>query len=397
MRQNPLEEKDRWTTESAVREDLRRQPQLMMKLAENSLIVAESLRNNYFNNTAKFVTALRRAMRESDEGKRNDQILEVSNVGDTSWNDVQGEVVTFIDGGIGQVQISNQVPILLRVGSYLVRTGERRISEREQFGYYPVIFGDLEGGSKERKDFPDIVRITAELLGGLSVLERTPTLRVLMFHGPLMYLVRTYAGHTPFTENDIDLFLRQYASDPVMAIQLKEDFLLEAKLDIYPQMTARSDEWVKRRLFEPLSWMAFLYRRLIREAKKRTPKPIIVGVVERGELREFSEKVLLQRVFRGLRLRDKEDYFNQMYGRTDLKHPEALLNKLGYTDSLLLGMLLRPGECSESWQMAKYGLREGFVTLPGDVDASRVDFSPLRPGKIGFPQVVGCYVRIRVH
>jgi hypothetical protein len=40
--------------------------------------------------------------------------------------------------------------------------------------YYPVILGDLEGGSKERKDFIDIVRITAELLGGLAALDRTP-------------------------------------------------------------------------------------------------------------------------------------------------------------------------------------------------------------------------------
>lgn len=55
--------------------------------------------------------------------------------------DVQNEVVTFIDGGVGQVQLASRAPILLRVGSYRVRTGERRLSEREQFGYYPVILG----------------------------------------------------------------------------------------------------------------------------------------------------------------------------------------------------------------------------------------------------------------
>ena len=52
------------------------------------------------------------------------------------------------------------------------------MTERENFGYYPIIFEDLEGGSKERRDFPDIVRITAELLGGLSALDRNPNLRV---------------------------------------------------------------------------------------------------------------------------------------------------------------------------------------------------------------------------
>ena len=190
---------------------IQRQPHIFIKLAENALTVAESLRDNYFRNTAEFTYTLRQAMEQFEVGKRSEPILGVKSVEDTEWSNVQGEVVTFIDGGLGQVQISSQVPILLRVGSYCVKTGERRISEREQFGYYPVILGDIEGGSKERKDFPDIVRITAELLGGLSALERTPDLRLLMFHGPLVYLMSAYAGHTPFTEKDINLFLSQYA------------------------------------------------------------------------------------------------------------------------------------------------------------------------------------------
>ncbi len=213
-----------WTTEAGVNDDLQRQPHLFLKLAENALTVAESLRDNYFKNTAKLITWLRQAMR------RTEPILRPQRVADASWPELQGEVVTFIDGGIGQVQISSQVPILLRVGSYCVRTGEHSLTEREQFGYYPVILGDLEGGSKERKDFTDIARITAELLGGLSALHRITNLRVLMFHGPLVYLVGSYAGHTPFTEHDIDIFLHQYAADPVLGRQLKADFLAEAQL-----------------------------------------------------------------------------------------------------------------------------------------------------------------------
>ena len=387
---------DRRLTEDGVREDLQRQPHLLMKLAENALTVAESLRDNYFKNTAKFVTALRRAMDESTQGKRSDPILVANKIKNASWESVQGEVVTFIDGGVGQVQISSQVPILLRVGSYCVRTGERSISEREQFGYYPVILGDLEGGSKERKDFPDIVRITAELLGGLSALERTPDLRVLMFHGPLVYLMGGYAGHTPFTEQDIDLFLGQYASNPDLGRKLKEGFLQRAKLDIYPEMTDRSDEWVKRRLFEPLAWIAYLYRRLIEEARQCKSVPIIAGVVERGALRQFSETVLLERVFRGLRAKDKAGYFNRMYGRSDLTSPKALLDRLGYTDTLLLAMLLQPGELSEPWIIDKYeSLHRGKISLPDESWKSDVNWGHLRPpNKIGFPRVCGCYVHI---
>jgi hypothetical protein len=376
---------------SEVAESLQRQPHLFMRLLQNSLTVAESLRDNYFKNTATFVADLKRRMRLS----KAEPILSCQRADNLEWPALQGEVVTFVDGGIGQVEISSQVPLLLRVGSYSVRTGEWRLAERERFGYYPIILGDLQGGSKERKDFIDIVRITAELLGGLSAVGRTPDMRVLMFHGPLVYLVGSYAGHTPFTENDIDLFLHQYAHDPEEGCRLKEEFLKEAELDVYPKMSGRCDEWIKRRLFEPLSWMAFLFRRLISEARKRKPGILIAGVVERGTLRDFSERILLERVFRGLRQKGNVDYFNKMYGRTDLTSPKSLLDKLGYADALLLAMLMETGQSTEPWAMDKYGgLRKGNMTLPGESDAGVVDFSPLKPGKFGFPKVNGCYVHV---
>lgn len=370
---------NRHLTEEGVQEELQRQLHLLMRLAENAFVVAESLRGNYFKNTAHFVADLRSAIHLTAQGERPDPILITHKVKEANWASLQGEVVTFIDGGVGRVQLSSQFPILLRVGSYCVRTGERQLSEREQFGYYPVILGDLQGGSKERKDFVDIVRITAELLGGLSALERTPDLRVLMFHGPLIYTVWHYMGHSPFTEHDIDLFLHHYAPDGELNRQIKEEFFSEAEMDIYPQMTDRSDEWIKQRLFEPLAWMAFLYRRLIRVARQRNPIPIIAGVVEREGLSEFSESVLLDRVFRGLRKKGKIDYFNEMYGQTGLTSPSALLRRLNYTGAILLSMLLDAGQFSEPWKMSKGfdGLRREEVALPGESWTSPVNFAPL--------------------
>lgn len=380
-------------TEDGVRADLRRQPHLMLKLAENALTVAENLRDNYFKNTTTFIKHLR--VRIYGPASTS-PILQVFPCDTSEWADFRDEVVTFIDGGVGTVELSHQIPILLRVGSYSVRTGATRLREREHFGYYPVILGDLEGGTKARKDFTDIVRITAELLGGLSALQRTADLRVLMFHGPLVYMMGQYAGHTPWTEHDVDLFLDQYAAGSAMASELKSEFLEQARLDIYPRMTKRSDEWVRRRLFEPLSWIAFLYRKLIALAKSRDPIPIITGVVERGgALTEFSRSVLLERVFRGLRSKGNESYFNDMFGRRDLNTPEGLLDRLGYTDALLLGMLMRPGDRSEPWEIGKYGgLRRGDVTLPGDDHEEVVDFTSLNRTDVGFPRVTGFYVHV---
>ncbi len=71
-------------------------------------------------------------------------------------------------------------------------------------------------------------------------------------------------------------------------------------------------------------------------------------------------------------------------------------NKLGYTDSLLLAMLLQPGEFSEPWSIGKYdGLRQGDVTLIGEVGSQKVNFTCLKPSSpFGFPSVVGCYAQI---
>lgn len=380
-------------TDDEVSAELQQRPHVLLQLAENSLIVAQSLRNNYFRNTARFIATLRRAMHDQH---RAEPILERFSVADAAWRDLRGEVVTFIDGGFGRVEIASQAPILLRVGSYSVRTGTRQLAEREQFGYYPVILGDLEGGSKGREDFPQIVRITAELLGGLVALERTPALRALVFHGPLVYQVGPYAGHTPFTERDIDLFLRHYAPQAKLGADLKEEFLREAQLHVYPAMTARSDEWVARRLFEPIAFIAYLFRRLIRTARGRDPVPIVLGVVERGgKLREFSERILLDRIFRGLREKGNADYFNQLFQRRDLTNPATLIERLGYSDPLLIGMLLEPGEYVEPWEMRKYNdLKIGEVTLPGEAAASGVDFAPLRPGRYGLPRVLGTYLQV---
>jgi hypothetical protein len=58
-------------------------------------------------------------------------------------------------------------------------------------------------------------------------------------------------------------------------------------------------------------------------------------------------------------------------------------------------MLLRPGEFSEPWEIAKYdGLRHGDVSLPGEAGRGRVNFAPLRPGPMGFPRILGCYIQV---
>src|SRR5690606_30829408 len=110
--------------------------------------------------------------------------------------------------------------------------------------------------------------------------------------------------------------------------------------------------------------------------------------------------VLLDRVFRVLRDTDyergDEQSFNRLFGRTDLPTPDALLSRLGYTDTLLLSMVLQPGEASEPWSVGKYGgLRAGNVEVNGEAFETPFNFQPLAPpSPFGFPRVRGCYVSV---
>src|SRR3954466_11944081 len=93
-------------TEAGVLRDLHRQPHLFLRLAQNALTVADSLRNNYFKNTATFVKELRRSIMMYKKGQRPDCILKIHDVSGSTWTEFKSEVVTFIDGGVGEVKIS---------------------------------------------------------------------------------------------------------------------------------------------------------------------------------------------------------------------------------------------------------------------------------------------------
>lgn len=371
---------------------------ILVQLAANSLTVAENLRDNYFKNTRKFVSDLRRRISSDGTTAGRAPIMRIKKIDDLQWKDIKGETVSFIDGGVGHVELAQQIPIVLRVGSYTVRPDATRLAERERFAHYPVLLGNLQGGSKERRDFPDIVRIIAELLGGIASMERNSKLDVLMFHGPLMYMMSAYPGHTPFTESDIDLFLQHYAGDQEFAESLKNEFINEARKKIYPRiLPSNPDFWAENRLFEPISWIAFLYRKLLKIANQRKPQPLIVGVVERGgNLKEFSN-IILRKVFDGLRESGNQDYFNTMFGRNDLTNEKNLLDRLGYTDSLLMAMIMSPGYRSDKWIIRNKtaGLRNVSIQIsPGESPENPADFSPLQSSEIGFPEIAGFYINI---
>src|SRR5215472_5912095 len=78
-----------------VEAELQRQPHILMRLAENSLTVAQSIRDNYFRNTARFVSDVRRAIAQAERGERTTPILVTEDVSAACWPDYPDEVVSF--------------------------------------------------------------------------------------------------------------------------------------------------------------------------------------------------------------------------------------------------------------------------------------------------------------
>ena len=139
---------------------------ILVQLAVNSLTVAENLRDNYFRNTQKFVSHLRQRISGGSAGGCN-PIMTVEKIDDLRWEDIRGERVSFIDGGVGHVELAKQIPIVLRVGSYTVRPSEPRLAERENFAHYPVLLGEPQGSFARVKIgcVPEFARLVGEGVG----------------------------------------------------------------------------------------------------------------------------------------------------------------------------------------------------------------------------------------
>lgn len=369
-----------------VSEEITKRPHIFIALVQNALTIAQSLRDNYFINTAKVVSRIRDDLTAKDISTTQEMIFNINCIDKSiGWEELRGEEVAFIDGGIGSVEIMGQVPMLLRVGTYKVKTGEVILREREQFGFYPIILGDLAGGSKERKDYPDIVRIIGELLAVINTLQRYPNLDMLILHGPLVYLIGQYAGHIPFTNEDIDIFLKNYSLEQ----NLKEEFREQANT-IYPQMTQQwRSSWIGQLEghYEPICFMRFLLWKIknIIENKSRPKNTLLCGVTERSTLSEFIRRIVFQRL-----LQKDTDFFNNIFGRNDINSANTAVERLGYNDSLLLSMILNPSEYSEPFNIDKYSnFRAAQIA---DI---QVDFRDFRAGgQYPFPNISGFYLQV---
>jgi|GEM_PF-723114 len=318
------------------------------------------------------------------------------------WEKLKGHSFAFVDGGLAVPDTLFGGPVLLQVGTYTVQPGERDLQKREDFRMYPVLHRAFEGGDPHAEGFPSLIRMIAECLGGLSALYRNEGLSGLFFHGPLVYPMASFAGSSPFSEGDIDSFLQEGDFKDAEGRSLKERYLTHMDQVCYPLMTEDSSSLVGHRVFEPVTWLAFLLNDFLRLAQRRGKSPLIAGAVERVQTSLFVEKVVFPRLFRWCKQHDSGGSLNQFLGRTDLSDPKRSVERLGYNDAIFTAMLLQEGEYTEFWELPyTEQFRPCDVQFPHLKHPVSLDFRVLASNRVivdgvrvGFPSVRGSYLQV---
>lgn len=118
------------------------------------------------------------------------------------WPAQRGKAYAFVDGGVASIDLPSAAPIGIRVGSYVVRPGERDLEKRERFTVELSLIDDLFSPSGQTYDdafddlpkLRDAARIISELAVGLSLSRNTggDGIDAVLLHGPLVNPVSPY-------------------------------------------------------------------------------------------------------------------------------------------------------------------------------------------------------------
>jgi len=337
---------------------LRRSPDIFFQIAEQSLLVAERLRHTYLERTLALADALRRLAKQETEEL---ELLQLP--GDAP----EPTSVAFVDGGVGQVNLNVSMPVIVRAGLFRVREGEADLDEREFFAHFPLLLGELDGGLKTDRDYASVVRMLVEAMALRHVLTapELEDVRVIMLHGPLVYLADPLFHHT-FPASD---YLRILGS-----VHEAEDCLGEF------QEWCRNCRWANqakcresrdRDRMPAMCLLAFLLRDGLDRC--RDQGRLICGVVERS-----SGRSLLRRILRLLIEREDPAVVAFLDSHRNGAGTQSLVDDLlevtRFSDSMLLSLVLDPGSC----------------TMPGELTHRRGD----ERGGL-FPPVLSTYVKPR--
>jgi len=328
---------------SDIRDRVRSEPDIFLRLTQNSMAVAKSIRENFVENTLELAGKLRENLESNS--------LDGLTIKKLANNQNRRITASFIDGGVGEADIFFRVPLIVRGGIFRIKEGERDLEKRETFEFFPVLIGDLEGGEKFGNDYSSVIRIIIELCSILRVLHdsKYQDVNLIMLHGPLLYRLSAYTDHW-FFENDIDIMTQTSG-------ELVQEFREDCK-----SCTVYKDSWCgiwkEQKKVRANCFISFLLNKAIKESPAKNID--LVGVVERASATEISrdifEKMLhldadLSIKFLG---RSVDNYSNDA---------EKIVKSANFTDSLIFSIVLNAGE-----YLSFYAAKERYSGFSGPLE-----------------------------
>ena len=328
-------------------------------ILQNSALIATSIRSEYLGRTNSLVEAIDSLPMSGGKPLEKKMVVkDPSSMAETSeiLEDLRGERVGSQDGGQGKGLLGTTIPFILRTVVFSVKLGDRS-SLREDFSPSYFMANELSAGAMgSGEELLAAILEIFELKSALLTVEQKD-LDILLLHGPLTRSFSVFLGDN------------YYISELDMEVVIGKDLAAAYKAwrSSLPGSTQKDLE-----RFSSFGLIVFLLKSLIEAAEKKGT--LICGVVERTTSTEVTQQTLYQNI---AEIYSKnEDWFKKVTG-SPLKTPhdeyiKNFLDRLGYTDSLILGSLLRKGERTE-WREGRanryqpdnrknFGLPVGFIT-----------------------------------
>jgi hypothetical protein len=113
---------------------------------------------------------------------------------DEYWPSLRGRSISFLDGGVANIDLPSAAPVGIRVGSYTVWPGERDLKKRESFDILLSVVDDLysDDGLLYDSDFMDLAklrdaaRIVSEIAAVWHLVQQDEAPDAVLLHGPLV-------------------------------------------------------------------------------------------------------------------------------------------------------------------------------------------------------------------
>jgi hypothetical protein len=172
-----------------------RSPHIMSQMLKVSSDLSAHAQYEFMNVLEELARQLRVALKAAG------MISLVSRAHQALWNDVRGQKVAFVDGGMANLNMLGAAPVAARVGGYIVKPGMSG-DERERFVMVKHLIDELfvppPGGAVYTGLFPDpgalrdAARISVECAGAVHILQEDLDVNYLFLHGALVNPVSRY-------------------------------------------------------------------------------------------------------------------------------------------------------------------------------------------------------------